>query len=163
MKLKFSLRNCRTEPNDARLGNIICKESSLVKRSVRSSSRPYRHRPRKAFKSHVIDILTTWKRSIAMWQDSSSSYGASSSHNAPPYYNQAPPNVVPLQFYAQDPNSPYPGSRPSLDGVHGSMASAPGAPAGPGYGGNIQPQGGFWSAFGTGGFEGEPPLLEGMY
>ncbi len=33
----------------------------------------------------------------------------------------------------------------------------------PGYGGNIQPAGGWWTAFGTGGFEGEPPLLEGMY
>jgi len=30
----------------------------------------------------------------------------------------------------------------------------------PGYGGNIQIQGGWWTAFGTGGFEGEPPLLE---
>lgn len=29
-----------------------------------------------------------------------------------------------------------------------------------GYGGNIQPVGGWWTAFGTGGFEGEPPLLE---
>jgi hypothetical protein len=31
----------------------------------------------------------------------------------------------------------------------------------PGYGGNIQTVGGWWTAFGTGGFEGEPPLLEG--
>lgn len=29
------------------------------------------------------------------------------------------------------------------------------------YTGNIQPAGGWWTAFGTGGFEGEPPLLEG--
>jgi hypothetical protein len=30
------------------------------------------------------------------------------------------------------------------------------------FGGNIQtPAGGWWTAFGTGGFEGEPPLLEG--
>jgi len=28
------------------------------------------------------------------------------------------------------------------------------------FGGNIQPQGGWWTAFGTGGIEGEPPLLE---
>ena len=31
----------------------------------------------------------------------------------------------------------------------------------PGYGGNIQSSGGWWTAFGTGGLEGEPPLLEG--
>jgi hypothetical protein len=32
----------------------------------------------------------------------------------------------------------------------------------PNFGGNIQtPAGGWWTAFGTGGFEGEPPLLEG--
>ncbi|EIN11320.1 Yip1-domain-containing protein [Punctularia strigosozonata HHB-11173 SS5] len=30
----------------------------------------------------------------------------------------------------------------------------------PQYGGNIQPVGPWWTAFGTGGFEGEPPLLE---
>lgn len=30
-----------------------------------------------------------------------------------------------------------------------------------GYTGNIQAAGGWWTAFGTGGFEGEPPLLEG--
>lgn len=29
------------------------------------------------------------------------------------------------------------------------------------YGGSIQSAGGWLSAFGTGGFEGEPPLLEG--
>ncbi|KAE9411410.1 Yip1-domain-containing protein [Gymnopus androsaceus JB14] len=34
------------------------------------------------------------------------------------------------------------------------------AQSGPAYGGNIQPVGGWWTAFGTGGFEGEPPLLE---
>ena len=32
---------------------------------------------------------------------------------------------------------------------------------GGGYTGNLQPVGGWWTAFGTGGFEGEPPLLEG--
>ncbi|CAK5281554.1 unnamed protein product [Mycena citricolor] len=96
-----------------------------------------------------------------MWQDSA--YGASSS-----YY--APPQGTPLQFYSappsvgSDPNALsassgfYPGSRPSLEGsmsgVQGSMGS------GSGYGGSIQSQGGWWTAFGTGGFEGEPPLLE---
>ena len=29
------------------------------------------------------------------------------------------------------------------------------------YGGSIQQPGGWWTAFGTGGFEGEPPLLVG--
>jgi protein YIPF5/7 len=31
----------------------------------------------------------------------------------------------------------------------------------PQYAGSIQPVGPWWTAFGTGGFEGEPPLLEG--
>jgi len=43
-------------------------------------------------------------------------------------------------------------------GAHGAMAQGPG-PA-PAFGGNIQVTGGWWTAFGTGGFEGEPPLLE---
>ena len=34
-------------------------------------------------------------------------------------------------------------------------------PGASGYTGSIQPAGGWWTAFGTGGFEGEPPLLEG--
>lgn len=60
-----------------------------------------------------------------------------------------------------DPNAyGYPGSRPSLDGnmaPQGSMAhSVSGA-----FGGSIQSQGGWWTAFGTGGLEGEPPLLQG--
>jgi len=40
-----------------------------------------------------------------------------------------------------------------------------GGVAGGSFGGNIQPQqvgGPWWTAFGTGGFEGEPPLLEGL-
>ncbi|KIK67375.1 hypothetical protein GYMLUDRAFT_55157 [Collybiopsis luxurians FD-317 M1] len=94
-----------------------------------------------------------------MWQDNS--YSSSSAQNA--YYPQQNQSN-PLQFYSPgvaDPNF-YPGSRPSLDGnmaqgVQGSMSQ--GTPA---YGGNIQSTGGWWTAFGTGGFEGEPPLLEGM-
>lgn len=43
-------------------------------------------------------------------------------------------------------------------GTSGPMAPASVAQA---YGGNIQQPGGWWTAFGTGGFEGEPPLLEG--
>jgi hypothetical protein len=69
----------------------------------------------------------------------------------------------PLQFYAgaqaQDSGGFYSGSRPSLEGqqmAQGNIAQ------GGGYGGSIQPQGGWWTAFGTGGFEGEPPLLEGI-
>lgn len=98
-----------------------------------------------------------------MWQDNSNNYGASSSHNQ--YYSQpagAQPGV-PLQFYAPSPvgSSFYPGSRSSLEGnvnAQGNIAQQ-GVP--PTYGGNIQPAGGWWTAFGTGGFEGEPPLLEG--
>ena len=69
---------------------------------------------------------------------------------------------VPLQFYAPSPvgSTFYSGSRPSLDGNMGAQGtmSSQGAPA---YGGNIQSPGGWWTAFGTGGLEGEPPLLEG--
>ncbi|KAI0645907.1 Yip1-domain-containing protein [Trametes meyenii] len=97
-----------------------------------------------------------------MWQDNSAAYGASSSQNA--YYPQqpvAPQPGVPLQFYAPSPvgSSFYGGSRSSLDGHVGAQGSIQPA-SGPGFGGNIQPAGGWWTAFGTGGFEGEPPLLE---
>jgi len=86
-----------------------------------------------------------------MWQEQSNLYGASSSY----YQNQ---QQEPLQFYAQ-PNDYYASSRPSLDGhMHASMTQA-----GTGFGGNIQSQGPWWTAFGAGGFEGEPPLLEGKY
>ncbi|KAJ7579123.1 Yip1-domain-containing protein [Mycena floridula] len=92
-----------------------------------------------------------------MWQDSNSNmYGAPSSQNT--YYANQPPQAQPLQFYSQgapDPNSFYPGSRPSLDMPQGAISQT-----GPQFGGNIQTQGGWWTAFGTGGFEGEPPLLE---
>ncbi|KAJ3575091.1 hypothetical protein NP233_g1334 [Leucocoprinus birnbaumii] len=95
-----------------------------------------------------------------MWQDNANPYSASSSQNA---YYQAPAQE-PLQFYAptggsmQDSTGFYPGSRPSLEGqgpAQGNIAQ------GGGYGGAIQNQGAWWTAFGTGGFEGEPPLLEG--
>ncbi|KAJ8521972.1 hypothetical protein ONZ45_g1335 [Pleurotus djamor] len=96
-----------------------------------------------------------------MWQDNS--YGASSSQTG--FYNQpAPPQPnTPLQFYSPgvDPNGFYPGSRPSLDGhAIGAQGTIQQQGAPPGYSGNIQPTGGWLSAFGTGGFEGEPPLLE---
>lgn len=71
-----------------------------------------------------------------MWQDSGSQYSAS-----------------PLQFYAPGPHQEqfYPASQSSLEGTGGSVT--------PSFGGSA---GGWWTAFGTGGFEGEPPLLEGM-
>ena len=88
-----------------------------------------------------------------MWQqqqDHSNPYAGPSS-----YY--PPQQQEPLQFYAQSQDY-YSASRSSLDGhVQGSMLSQ--QPAG--FGGNIQSQGGWWTAFGTGGIEGEPPLLEG--
>ncbi|EIW62892.1 Yip1-domain-containing protein [Trametes versicolor FP-101664 SS1] len=99
-----------------------------------------------------------------MWQDNNAAYGASSSQN--PYYPQqavAPQPGVPLQFYAPSPvgSTFYSGSRSSLEGHVGAQGSI--QQGGAGYGGNIQPAGGWWTAFGTGGFEGEPPLLEGMH
>jgi len=97
-----------------------------------------------------------------MWQDNVNPYGAPSSQSS--YYQV--PVQEPLQFYAQN-TSPqdsaafYPGSRPSLEGMaQGNIAQGNIAQGG-GYAGPIQPQGAWWTAFGTGGFEGEPPLLEG--
>jgi hypothetical protein len=100
-----------------------------------------------------------------MWQENNNSYAASSSsHN--PYYAQSPPANAPLQFYnaGSDQSQFYPGSRSSLEGNVGAQGSMSQQSVQPGYGGNIaQPAGGWWTAFGTGGFEGEPPLLEGKY
>jgi hypothetical protein len=90
-----------------------------------------------------------------MWQDSTA-YGASSSQNN--YYGRGNQPNVPLQFYDQ--SSFYPGSRSSLEGnvaAQGPIVQ----PGTSGYTGSIQPAGRWWTAFGTGGFEGEPPLLEG--
>ena len=82
------------------------------------------------------------------------------------YYSQAGASQpgVPLQFYAPSPVgcSFYPGSRSSLEGHVGAQGSISQQSAPPAYGGNIQSTGGWWTAFGTGGFEGEPPLLEGI-
>jgi len=93
-----------------------------------------------------------------MWKDSAA-YGApsssSSQNNYYPHGNQQP--NVPLQFYDQ--SSFYLGSRSSLEGnvaAQGSIVQ----PSTAGYTGSIQPAGRWWTAFGTGGFEGEPPLLE---
>ena len=98
-----------------------------------------------------------------MWQDTNAGYGASSSQSQ--YYPQhvAPQPGVPLQFYAPSPvgSTFYSGSRSSLDGHVGAQGSI--QQGGGAYSGNIQHAGGWWTAFGTGGFEGEPPLLEGAY
>lgn len=101
------------------------------------------------------DVVNSNKQALdTMWQDNATPY-ASSSQNG--YYGaQQAPYSTPLQFYnAPDASSSQfdAGSRRSVDGQMGSGAT--------GYGGNIQPVGGWWHAFVTGGFEGEPPLLEG--
>ncbi|KAF9241527.1 Yip1-domain-containing protein [Melanogaster broomeanus] len=95
-----------------------------------------------------------------MWQDSSNRYAPSSSHS--PYYAHSPQQNVPLQFYAPGPDQGqyYPGSRSSLEGNMGTQTSMASGNVAQSYGGNIQQPGGWWTAFGTGGFEGEPPLLE---
>lgn len=70
----------------------------------------------------------------------------------------------PLQFYSgpSDASSRY-YARESIEGERGGVTGS--MSSGPGYatnmvGGSIIAAGGFWSAFGTGGVEGEPPLLE---
>lgn len=72
---------------------------------------------------------------------------------AQPYYQQPD-----LNFYQGGDSYAY-NSRPSLEG---NVASGSSGPSGPGFGGTMQPVGPWWTAFGTGGFEGEQPLLEGM-
>ncbi|KAF9529374.1 Yip1-domain-containing protein [Crepidotus variabilis] len=83
-----------------------------------------------------------------MWQEQTNAYGAS-----PSYF---PQSQEPLQFYGQNQDY-YPSSRTSFDGpqVQGSMSQQP-----PAYSGSMQVAGPWYTAFGTGGFEGEPPLLE---
>jgi hypothetical protein len=91
-----------------------------------------------------------------MWQENSTSYGQQ--YNTP-FYDQQHSGVGaqsnPLQFYnaTHDQSGFYSGARPSLEGSMDGSNS--------GFGGNMQPTGGWWVAFGTGGFEGESPLLEG--
>ena len=106
-----------------------------------------------------------------MWQDSSSPYGAPNAYYNSPHASgsgapaMGPQHGAPLQFYAPSPgpseNGYYPGARPSLEGNMGSGGGV-GVGGGVAYGGNIQQVGPWWTAFGTGGLEGEPPLLEGM-
>ncbi|KAF8664365.1 hypothetical protein AX16_000737 [Volvariella volvacea WC 439] len=95
-----------------------------------------------------------------MWQDPNPHYPQHPSQN--PYYpHNIAPQDTPLQFYnpGVDSNGFYPGSRPSLDGQGVPQGAISQQGISSGYGGNIQ-SGGWWTAFGTGGFEGEPPLLE---
>lgn len=100
-----------------------------------------------------------------MWQDNTNPYGASSGSSQ--HYQQ--PQMgggATLQFYAPSatPDQFYAGSRPSLDGHMAAAQGSIGANGvAQGYGGNIAAQAGWWTAFGTGGFEGEPPLLEGPF
>ena len=97
---------------------------------------------------HVVQLS---RFEVSMWQqqDHSHPYAGPSS-----YY--PPQQQEPLQFYGQSQDY-YSAARSSLDGhVQGSMSQQPA-----GFGGNIQSQGGWWTAFGTGGIEGEAPLLEG--
>lgn len=109
------------------------------------------------FSCTYLDPLTE-----KMWQDNNNVYGAGTSQSQ--YYAQpAQPSGVPLQFYAPSPvgSSFYSASRTSLDGNVGAQGTISSQGAPPAYGGNIQ-AGGWWTAFGTGGLEGEPPLLEGQ-
>ncbi|KAF8520163.1 Yip1-domain-containing protein [Hysterangium stoloniferum] len=77
--------------------------------------------------------------------------------NPNPNPNTAASGTQPLQFYSAGPShADFPGGRPSLDG-HVTTGAMGGSTS---FGGSIQPSGGWWSAFGTGGIEGEPPLLE---
>lgn len=77
------------------------------------------------------------------------------------YYEQ-PSSASNLEFYqgtTQD--SQFYASRPSLEG---NMVSGGAGPSGgaPNFGGQIQAPQGWLAAFSPAGFEGEPPLLEGM-
>jgi len=102
------------------------------------------------------------RQPLSMWQDNSHTYGPSSSGQSKYFQSAAQPQSTPLQFYhapPSDQNGFYPGARSSLEGtssVQGSISTHPVS----GYGGNIQPSTGWLSAFGTGAFEGEQPLLE---
>jgi protein YIPF5/7 len=90
-----------------------------------------------------------------MWQDQqANSYNPAAPQST--YYSNAQP-AEPLQFYDQ---GNYYNARADLQGnvgVQGSMATPQSAQ------GFIQTPGPWWTAFGPGGFEGEPPLLEGVY
>ena len=77
-------------------------------------------------------------------------------------YGAAQPNAgaEPLQFFGgQSSSAPYySGSRSSLEGNMGSMGSGQAQGS---MSGRISAEGRWWEAFGTGGFDGEPSLMEG--
>jgi len=88
--------------------------------------------------------------------DQQSPYGQQG-HPSSSYYEQpAAPN---LQFYSSSNDPSFYASRPSLEGSMAPGSSAPNG-AGPGFGGSIQGPQGWLYAFSSGGFEGEPPLME---
>jgi protein YIPF5/7 len=103
-----------------------------------------------------------------MWQDNNP-YGATPNAYYGSQAGAAQP--VPLQFYSpsvgggHDPSSFYSGSggRSSLEGNMGTQGSISSSASVGSYGGNIAAQGPWWTAFGSGGLEGEPPLLEGTH
>jgi len=159
---------------DSNLAHVTPITHFVSKSGRRPPSLTCAEPPRSAQRFHFSQLLFSsffldlhFRHRQDMWQESS--YGASSSSAQPQSYYQAAPSNEPLQFYGGGDPYAYPGSRPSLDTPHdvsGHMAVG-GGPQGsishsPSFGGNIQSQGGWWTAFGTGGFEGEPPLLEGV-
>jgi hypothetical protein len=87
-------------------------------------------------------------------------------YQSQPYGQQSEP----LAFFggpssASSASPYYPGSRSSLEGNMGAGPSTAGAYASGnmngGIGGMMSSEGRWWEAFGTGGFEGEPSLMEG--
>src|SRR4051794_17326232 len=81
-----------------------------------------------------------------------------------PYYTGAAPSTDNLQFYSTsygDPAAAAYSNSYYTQAVPPEYSSAPyGASSGMGFGGGSTAS--FWSAFGTGGFDDEPPLLEGV-
>ena len=84
-----------------------------------------------------------------MWQDSNP-YASQNS-----YYGQ---HQGTLQFYEQP--AFYNNAHAGLEGNVAPQGAIPQANGGAGFGGSTGP---WWTAFGTGGLEGEPPLLEGVF
>ena len=91
---------------------------------------------------------------------------AGSSYQQQPYGSSPYPSQQAEQpfFAGGSGSSPsynsYPASRSSLEGVNGNMGSMGGS--GAASVGRMLGEGRWWEAFGTGGAEGEGPLLEGQ-
>jgi len=86
-------------------------------------------------------------------------------------YPNQPYNSEPLAFFGGASTSSatpyYAGSRSSLEGNMGGGSSSKGyatgnMAAGGRIGAMMSSEGRWWEAFGTGGFEGEPSLMEGV-